>query len=81
MTNHEKLVDIFSESLGIGAEQVNDDLKYNEIVEWDSIGHMTLVTELETRFDIMLDTNDIVDMSSVRISKEILRKYGISFEE
>jgi acyl carrier protein len=81
MTNQQKLVDIFSGSLGVAAENITDDLKYNSIPEWDSIGHMTLITGVETEFDIMLDTNDIIDMSSVRIAKEILVKYGVSFEE
>lgn len=81
MTNQQKLVEIFSGSLGIAAETVTDDLKYNSIPEWDSIGHMTLVTGVETEFDIMLDTSDIIDMSSVRIAKEILARYGVSFEE
>jgi acyl carrier protein len=81
MTNQEKLVEIFSGSLGVAAESITDDLKYNSIPEWDSIAHMTLVTEVETKFDIMLDTSDIIDMSSVRIAKEILGKYGVSFRE
>jgi acyl carrier protein len=81
MRNEQKLVEIFSGSLGVAAENITDDLKYNEIPEWDSIGHMSLVTEVESTFDIMLDTSDIINMSSVRIAKEILAKYGVSFEE
>jgi len=80
MRNHQMLVEIFSESLGIEQEKVTDDLKYNSIPEWDSVGHMVLVAGLESKFNIMLDTNDIVDMSSVGIAKEILAKYGVSFE-
>lgn len=79
MTNQEKLVQSFVESLGIKPEQVVDDLKYQSIEEWDSVGHMALVAELETNFDIMLDTDDIIDMSSVAIAKTILQKYDVSF--
>jgi acyl carrier protein len=81
MTNQQKLLDVFSGSLGIAAETITDDLKYNSIPEWDSIGHMSLITGVETEFDIMLDTSDIIDMSSVRIAKEILARYGVTFEE
>jgi acyl carrier protein len=45
--------------------------------EWDSIGHMALVAELEDLFGITLDTDDIVDMSSYAESVEILRRYGV----
>ncbi|MBK03903.1 MAG: acyl carrier protein [Deltaproteobacteria bacterium] len=79
MTNQEKLVQSFVESLGIKPEQVVDDLKYQSIEEWDSVGHMALVAELEANFDIMLDTDDIIDMSSVAIAKTILQKYEVSF--
>ena len=81
MLNEKKLVEVFSGALGIGAETINDDLKYNGIPEWDSVAHMALVAELEAIFNIMLDTNDIIDMSSVRTAKEILEKYGVSFKE
>jgi acyl carrier protein len=71
----EKLRDVFAEALGIDKSIVNDTLMYNEIEEWDSIAHMTLVGEIEDRFDIMLDTDDIIDMSSFAKAKEIVNKY------
>jgi acyl carrier protein len=39
---------------------------------------MALVAALEEAFDIMLDTDDIIGMSSVAVAKEILAKYGIT---
>ncbi len=54
-------------------------LQYNSIVEWDSVAHMALVAEIERVFDIMLDTDDIIDMSSVAKVKEILGKYDVKF--
>lgn len=74
-----KLTDCFVESLGVEKEEVVDTLKYNQHPKWDSIAHMTLVAALEDTFDIMLDTDDIIDMSSVAKSKEILNKYGVEF--
>lgn len=78
-TNTEKLVAAFVEALQIKTAQVTDDLEYNSIKEWDSVAHMTLVAALEEQFDIMLDTDDIIDMSSVGKAKEILAKYDVSF--
>lgn len=79
MINEERIVKVFSESLGIDSSSVVDDLQYNSIPQWDSIAHMALVAALESEFDIMMDTDDIIDMSSVRKAKEILEKYAISF--
>jgi acyl carrier protein len=80
LSTEQQLLKIFSGSLGIDADAITDNLKYNDIPEWDSMGHMALVTDLETAFDIMLDTDDIIDMSSFGLVKEILKKYGVSFE-
>ena len=44
---------------------------------WDSVGHMTLMAAIEDAFDIMLDTDDIVDFSSYEKGKEILKKYDV----
>ena len=79
MSNSEKYNQCFTESLSVDKKILNDDLEYNSIPEWDSIGHMTLMASLEESFKISLDTNDIVDFSSYKKGKEILEKYKISF--
>ena len=60
MENKKKYQDIFIESLSIDASSFNENIKYNEIPEWDSIGHMTLVSGLEEAFKISMETDDIV---------------------
>ncbi len=77
--NQEKLVQTFAAALGIEPEKVTDNLAYNSIPQWDSVAHMALVAKLENVFDIMLDTDDIIDMSSVAKAKEILSKYDVVF--
>ena len=77
MTNQEKLIDAFANALDIQQAQVTDTLQYNSIQNWDSTAHMVLVNTIESTFNIMLDTDDIIDMSSVAKAKEILQKYGV----
>lgn len=77
--NEKKLKAIFAEVLGVSEEIVTDELSYNSIAEWDSVAHMALVAEIDEQFDIMLDTDDVIDMSSFAKAKEILKKYGVSF--
>ena len=45
---------IFQESLNINKDLINDKLKYNDIPEWDSIGHMTLIAALEEKYKISI---------------------------
>lgn len=78
MTNLEKYTNVFVETLQIKAEQC-ENLKYQGVELWDSVGHMTLVAALEDTFDIMLDTDDIINLSSYEKGMEILKKYDIDF--
>jgi acyl carrier protein len=75
MQMEERLKKVFKEALEIEEDIINDDLKYNEIPQWDSVAHMNLVAEIENEFDIMLETDDIIDMSSFKKAKEIVSKY------
>lgn len=77
MSNVEKYNKAFVEALEITADLLNEKLTYQSIVNWDSVGHMSLVAELEDSFDIMMETDDIIDFSSYEKGKEILKKYGI----
>ena len=79
MSSKEKYRDIFIQSLSIDEKKFNEKIKYNEIPEWDSIGHMTLMSVLEEKFSISMDTDDIVDFSSFEKGIEILEKYGVKF--
>tara|TARA_B100002019_G_C21143180_1_gene534316 strand:+ start:264 stop:500 length:237 start_codon:yes stop_codon:yes gene_type:complete len=78
MDNIEKYKEIFVSSLAI-KENFTEELKYNDIPEWDSIGHMTLMSGLEEGFNITLETDDIIDFSSFKKGIDILKKYKVNF--
>lgn len=79
MNNEQKLREIFAEALNIDVSLVTDELTYNSIPEWDSIAHMALISEIDDAFDTMLDTDDVLDMSTFAKAKEILTKYDVTF--
>jgi acyl carrier protein len=64
---------------GLNEEKINLDLIYQSIPEWDSVGHMGLIAALEDAFDVLLDTDDIIELNSYEKGKEILLKYGVKF--
>ena len=80
MNNSEKLLNVFSNALGIRKEKVNEDLAYQTFPQWDSISHMVLITELEDTFDIRLDDKDVLQMDTYSNVKSQLQKYNISFD-
>ena len=75
----EKYKNAFIESLSLDNNIDIEKLEYNKIPEWDSIGHMTLIADLEEKFDISFDTDEIVNFSSYKKGKEILKELGINF--
>ncbi|MEO5344446.1 MAG: acyl carrier protein [Gammaproteobacteria bacterium SHHR-1] len=79
MNNNQRLFASFATALNLSPEQVHDDLAYNSIPQWDSVAHMGLIAQLEQEFGVMLDTDDIIDMSSLAKAREILARHGVGF--
>ena len=83
MTQHpgmDKLVDCFVRTFQVEPQQVTPTFAYQSIPQWDSVGHMALVAEIENEFNVMLDTDDIIGMSDVSKAIEILGKHGVSLD-
>lgn len=72
-----KLYQLVAKSLLLDESRISDELQYNSIPEWDSVAHMALIAELEDGYDVMLDTDDIVAMSTVAKIRDILKKYDV----
>ena len=79
MGNLEKYNKVFIESFELTEDKLAG-LKYQATELWDSVGHMTLIANLEDAFDIMMETDDIIDLSSYEKGIDILKeKYAIDF--
>ncbi len=79
MTNLEKYNKAFCDSFEITNDKLKG-LKYQQTELWDSVGHMTLVANIEDSFDIMMETDDIIELSSYEKGMEILsQKYNVVF--
>ncbi len=76
MTNLEKYNEAFINSFGVEEQQLQG-LTYQSVDTWDSVGHMQLIATLEDAFDIMFDTDDIIDFSSYEKGKEYMAKYDV----
>ena len=79
MNNKQKYDQAFIVTFSIDESKLDDNLEYNTIPEWDSVGHMGLIAELEEVFDIMMEMDDIIDFSSYKKGFELIAKYGVEF--
>ncbi len=80
MTNKEKYEEIFINCFSVDKSKLNDKFVYESVPDWDSVGHMGMIAELEEKFDIMMETDDIIDFSSYTKGIELLSKYSITIE-
>lgn len=79
MSNKEKYIKIFKEVFDVEESVLNENFNYKDIEEWDSLTHLTLISELEAAFDILFETEDILHFGGFTNGLHILSKYGIQF--
>lgn len=75
--NEQRLRAAFAEVLSLPTHQITDDIAYDKTSSWDSVAHLVLVAALDSTFDITMDTDDVIDLSSYSKAREILRKYRV----
>jgi acyl carrier protein len=81
LTELQRLREAFRTALDLPADAPVDDLHYQDNEKWDSLAHMSLIATLEDDFSIMIDTDDVINMSSFQEAVRILGKYGVSVDE
>lgn len=81
MNNMDTYKKIFTEIFEIKESELNESFTFKNVDKWDSLTHLTLITELEDTFHIMFNTEDILHYESYLNGIEILKKYGVDFEE
>jgi acyl carrier protein len=77
MENLQKYNTVFIETFGIDETRLNASLAYESVPAWDSTGHMGLISSIEYTFNLLMDSEDILDFSSYEKGKKILAKYKI----
>lgn len=78
MSTIDRLRTVFRTSLNLEPDLEVDALEYRAIPQWDSLGHMSLISAMEDEFDIMIDTDDMLDMSSFTKAASLLEKQGVA---
>lgn len=80
MSANEQLKSVFAEALDVDPATIDwDTVAYRGIEQWDSVAHMRLVAEIEDAFDVMLDTDDVIGMSTFIIARDTLARLGVDF--
>jgi len=79
MSNLEKYNNVFIDCFSVTPDMLNANFTYQCVAAWDSVGHMGMIAAIEEAFNIMMETDDIIDFSSYTVGMEKLKKYGVVF--
>ena len=67
------LAEIISKVL-LDTNELTDDLKRGDYEPWDSMAHLVLVSEIENKFDIVFEDDEVVDIWTVADIRILLSK-------
>jgi acyl carrier protein len=79
MRNIEKYRNAFINMLDLEEDDVSEDLALGQTREWDSIGHMALISEIEDVFDVSIDSEWITEFNTYLSGIELLKRLGVDF--
>ena len=71
------ILEIFVKEIGLDPGEFTDTLAYNSVPEWDSQAHLLIVMAIEEKFDVTLESDEVVKMTSVRKILDLLQSRGI----
>ena len=77
MANLEKYKSLLAEVFDTDVANVKEDFSKETVDNWDSIHQLNIIAVLEETFDVMLDPEDIVELTSYEKGIEILKKYDV----
>lgn len=77
--NLKKYNDVFCRVLNVTENVLNEKFTFKEVPQWDSVAHLSLISELEDEFDVLFESEDILHYGSYLNGIEILKRYGVEF--
>jgi acyl carrier protein len=77
MPTVDRVAAIFEKVFGIEPGDFSPNLVPEDVLRWDSLGHMTLVMDLEDAFGIHFEVDEITELNSSRKILEILKAKGV----
>jgi acyl carrier protein len=71
---------LLANALGISVERIGDDAARGRLRNWDSVGHVDVITALEDHFAVKLDDAELLQMTSLPEIVAVLRAKGVALD-
>ena len=73
----ERIKEVMARTFDIQISDITDDAKINGIPNWDSLGHMLLMLELEAEFGVSISTDAMTSLLSLELLEGYLQANGM----
>ena len=70
----EKIIELIEELLNVEEGTITEETMISDVEQWDSLAHVMIIGELESRFGIEIPLDEAVEIISVG---ELLEKAGV----
>lgn len=57
---------VFKNSLNLNNYKLNLNSKFEKVPQWDSLGHMKIMSEIESRLNLNIEIDEIVEVNTVK---------------
>jgi acyl carrier protein len=71
----EQLKEVFAEALDLEIEEIEEDSSQDNLEDWDSLGHLNLISEIEKTFKVKITMDEVMEMTTYAKVKEIVNKH------
>jgi acyl carrier protein len=72
-----RVQDAFRSAFNVDPQLITLDTSPDDVPVWDSMGHVTLASSLESEFGLSFDVDDLMEMENVRdICRVVQSKLG-----
>jgi acyl carrier protein len=72
----EETIKILVEQLQINHEEISEDLTFGDIPQWDSLGHMMLMSALEEKYGEEINTEAIAELVNFKSIQGYIEKHS-----
>ena len=62
---NEKIKNSIANHFKVEVELIVDDLMVGDIPQWDSLGHISLISHLEKEFNLSIDVDQSLEMETI----------------
>ena len=69
-----KCISVFSKSMEVSPDVINDDTSPETLMEWDSLSHVLLISELEKEFSIEISPEEGIELESFTSVCEFIKE-------